>query len=59
MTTTQSAAPIFPRLKNGVFISSLLSTQETSVTMATSSHGVAIKHSGARSIIEQFTHCLS
>ena len=59
MTTTQSTTPIFPRLKNGVFISSLLSTQESSVTMATSSHGVAIKHSGARSIIEQFTGILS
>jgi len=59
MTTTSSVTPIFPRLKNGVFISSLTSTQESSITMATSSHGVAIKHSSARSIIEQFTGILN
>ncbi len=59
MTTTSTSAPIFPRLKNGVFISSQTSTQESSITMATSSHGVAINHSSARSIIEQFTGILS
>jgi len=59
MTTTSTSEPIFPRLKNGIFISSQSSTQEKSITMATSSHGVAINHSSARSIIDQFTGILS
>jgi hypothetical protein len=59
MTTTSITAPIFPRLKNGVFISAPTPAKENSVTMAISSHGVAIKHSSARSIIDQFNGQLS
>ncbi len=67
MTTTHASispspinrADVFPRLKNGIFISTLLSPDETSVTVATSTHGVRINHVNARSIIEQFTGILS
>lgn len=67
MTTTHTSispssinrADVFPRLKNGIFISTLLSPDETSVTVATSTHGVRINHVHARSIIEQFTGILS
>lgn len=59
MTTSSITSPIFPRLKNGVFISPSTSSADSSITMATSSHGVAINHCRARSIIEQFTGILS
>ena len=51
--------PVFPRLKNGIYISTLVCANETSVTLATSTHGVHINHENARSIVEQFTGVLS
>ena len=63
-TTSTTMGPltpssIFPRLKNGIYISTLLTTDESSVTVATSTHGVQINHLHARSIIEQFTGVLN
>jgi hypothetical protein len=54
-----SQEPIFPRLKNGIFISASSAKEEKSITVATSSHGIEIIHSKARSIIEQFTGVLT
>ena len=51
--------PIFPRLKNGIFISTSTVKEEGSITIATSFHGIEIIHSKARSIIEHFTGALS
>ena len=54
-----SAEPIFPRLKNGIFISTPSEKEEKSITVATSFYGIEIIHSNARSIIEHFTGVLS
>ncbi len=64
-STQQSLIPhpspdsIFPRLKNGIFISTPTLKDEKSITVATSFHGIEIIHSKARSIIEHFTGVLS
>ena len=50
---------IFPRLKNGIYISSMISANENSITVATSTYGVQISYTNARIIIEQFTGILS
>ena len=49
----------FPRLKNGIYISTLISSNETSITVATSTYGIQVNHKDARSIIEQFTGILN
>ena len=54
-----SLEPIFPRLKNGIFISTSTIKEEKSITVATSFHGIEIIHSQARSIIEHFTGAMS
>ena len=58
-TARSSAEPIFPRLKNGIFISTPAEKEEKSITVATSFYGIEIIHSNARSIIEHFTGVLS
>jgi hypothetical protein len=64
-STQQSLSPhvspdsIFPRLKNGIFISTPTLKEEKSITVATSFHGIEIIHTKARSIIEHFTGVLS
>ena len=58
-TARSSAEPIFPRLKNGIFISTPAEKEEKSITVATSFYGIEIIHSRARLIIEHFTGVLS
>jgi len=58
-TARSSAEPIFPRLKNGIFISTPAEKEEKSITVATSFYGIEIIHSKARLIIEHFTGVLS
>ncbi len=53
------AKSVFPRLKNGVYISTLIAANERSITVATSNYGIQINHKNARSIIEQFTGILN
>ena len=55
----QIDAMIFPRLKNGVYVSSVESSGEKSVIVATSFHGITISHLKAREIINQFSGVLS
>jgi DNA-binding transcriptional regulator YhcF (GntR family) len=58
---------VFPRLKNGVYVSSLLESKklsttesvESSVTVATSFHAIEIHHHKAREIINEFTGLLT
>ena len=49
----------FPRLKNGVYISRPVATQEKSIIVATSTHAIEIFHGGARSIIAQLNGAFS
>ncbi len=55
----QRAEKIFPRLKNGIYISMMTSADENSVIVTTSYQGIEINHHKARSIIEHFTGILS
>ena len=65
MSTVQAAESttpqelIYPRLKNGIYISAFTSPEEKSITVATSFHGIEICHGRARSIVEEFTGILS
>ena len=43
----------YPRLKNGVYISRLTISEESSIHIATATHAIEIFHGGARSIIAQ------
>lgn len=43
----------YPRLKNGVYISRVSTTEEKSIYVATSNHAIEIFHGGARAIIAQ------
>ncbi len=44
---------LFPRLKNGVYISRVSAVEESSIHVASSTHAIRISHSGARAIIAQ------
>lgn len=54
LTTSRSAFyGLFPRLKNGVYISGVSGDKESSIHVATSTHAIEIFHGGARAIIAQ------
>jgi len=44
---------MYPRLKNGIYISRVSSSEESSIYVATSTHAIEIFHGGARAIIAQ------
>jgi hypothetical protein len=48
------AAPIKPRLKNGIHLSAPIAEVETSLIIATAHHAITIHHPGARAIIAKF-----
>ena len=48
------AAPIRPRLKKGIHLSSPIAEAESSLIIATAHHAITIHHPGARAIIAKF-----
>lgn len=50
---------IFPRLKNGIYVSPVNEVSEQSITLATSLYCVEIHHKNARAIVEQCTGVLT
>jgi hypothetical protein len=48
------AAPVKPRLKNGIHLSAPIAEVETSLIIATAHHAITIHHPGARAIIAKF-----
>ena len=55
----ESAAPLRPRLKNGVHLSAPIAEVESSLIIATAHRAITIHHPGARAIIARFDgeHC--
>ena len=55
----ESAAPLRPRLKNGVHLSAPIAEVESSLIIATAHRAITIHHPGARAIIAKFDgeHC--